>query len=334
MKSKKIAVFLGGISSERDVSIVTGVNIARGLDQLGYQVLALDVAHGPSEIDFKSDNYSVHPVPPDSIALKKLESNIIRAVQFVLDEKIDLVFNALHGGYGENGQLPALLELAGVPFTGSDSKSSAIAMDKEFTKIIAEKWGIPTAPWIMIDSVSPKMIDIPFPYPVVVKPATEGSTVGLTIVQSPDHLAEALELASKYCSKILIEQFIPGRELTVSILGEDALPLIEIRPKSGFYDYESKYQSGKTEYLVPAPIQPDLAESMQKDALMLYQKIGLRHYARIDFRLHEDGEHYYLLEANNLPGMTPTSLVPKAAGAVGLGFNDILDKIVKMALEG
>ncbi len=336
-KSLKIAVFLGGISSERDVSLVTGYNIARGLQELGHQVDAFDVAFGVFPFDFnvEPEKIKVHSLPPDASDMAMLTTNIFSVVEYVKKEHYDLVFNALHGGYGENGQLQTILDLYDIPYTGSQALSSALAMDKILTKIIAEKYNIPTADWMEVQDSEAKAIEFYRKYKkIVVKPATEGSTIGLSIVDAEKNVKDAILLARKHSRKVMIEKYIPGRELTVSILGNEALPIIEIRPHSGFYDYESKYQGGKTDYICPAELPEQLAKDIQNEALRMYQALGCRHYSRVDFRLHEDGEHFYLLEVNTLPGMTPTSLVPKAARAVGMTFTDILQHIIEQVMKG
>lgn len=335
-KNVKIAVFLGGTSSERDVSLVTGYNIARGLDELGYEVEAFDVAFGAHPFDFRKSQKEivVRPLPPEIEELKKLTTNIFDAINFTKTKGFHLVFNALHGGYGENGQLQTLLDLNNIRYTGSGAVASAIAMDKMLTKVIAERYGIPTAPWMLYQNNLEDIKRFFSGKTMVVKPATEGSTIGLSIIKKTELLKEAIDLASKYSKKVIIEEYIPGRELTVAILENDALPIIEIKPHSGFYDYESKYQGGKTDYIVPAELPDELAKAIQKEALKIFRILECRHYARIDFRLHENEKDFYLLEVNTLPGMTPTSLVPKAAKAVGLSFNELLHKIVVSALKG
>lgn len=335
--SLKIAVFLGGTSAERDVSIVSGYYMARAIESLGHEVHAFDVAHGSRLFDFHipEDEIRILPVPANKSSLKALEKNIIHVVQHVLKEGFDLVIIGLHGGYGENGQLQALLELAGIPFTGSGSLSSALAMDKILTKIVAEKFRIPTADYLIVEKGNRDALEM-FTVKkgkVVVKPADEGSTVGLTIVESKTQLPTAISVARQYSDRILVEEYIPGRELTVSILEDQALPVIEIRPKSGFYDYQSKYQKGMTEYLCPAPLETSIAEKIQKSAEEIFSRLGCRHYGRVDFRLHENGRDYYLLEVNTLPGMTPTSLVPKAARAAGIGFEELMERLITMAMK-
>lgn len=332
----KIAVLLGGTSAERDVSLSTGIAIAKALKENGHDVRAVDCAYGDREIDFQGmESGKVIRVNPSDIEKDKanLDRNIFATIDYLVKEKFAVVFNALHGGYGENGQLPALLELAGIPYTGSGTVASALGMDKHLSKILFQANRVPTALWLRFTRYN--QIDVreieAWGFPVVVKPNEQGSTVGLTIVKSLDNFDSAMALAFKYGPTVLVEKYIPGREITVSVLGEEALPIIEIIPHSGFYDYESKYQSGKTRYVVPAEIPVELTGEIQQAALRAYHALGCRGYARVDFRLQEDGQ-FFCLEVNTLPGMTPTSLVPKAAKAVGIGFNELVERIVALAV--
>ena len=299
-----ISILYGGASSEHKISIQTGLAIAEAI----------------------KDRHKLDMI--------NLETEIYNAPQLLLDT--DLVFNALHGGDGENGSIQSFLDLHHIPYTGSDAKSCKIAMDKNITKLIAKSVDIQTPNWILIkrdqhmgiqlhDNQSPK-----FSYPYVVKPSSEGSTFGLTVVKDEFELEEAISFAAEFGDEILIEEFIPGRELTVGILGNKPLPVVEIKPSHNLYDYECKYIEGMSEYFVPAELSDSLERSLSEDALKIYKTIGCRHYARVDFRLNEAGEHY-LLEINTLPGMTSTSLLPKAAKAAGLEFPDLIDTIIKIA---
>lgn len=333
----KIAVLLGGTSAERDVSIVSGVSIARALVENGHEVEAIDCAYGDRVIRNLEEDISkvIAPIPSD-IENKKMElnRNILMTVDYVIERKFDLIFNALHGGYGENGQLQALLELCHLPYTGSDSTASAVGMSKHFSKIIFQKNEIPTAPWFVInkgEKIDPEAFR-KIGLPVVVKPNDQGSTVGLSIVRSDEEIENAAAKAFAYGKCVMVEKYIPGKELTVSVLGNRALPVIEIIPKSGLYDYESKYQSGKTEYVCPAQIPDDAAQKLQAFGYQAYKSIGCQGYARVDFRMDPHGE-IFCLEVNTLPGMTPTSLVPKAANAVGVSFNQLIEEIVESALD-
>ncbi len=299
-----ISILYGGTSTEHKISIQTGLAVAEAV----------------------KDRYKLD--------LINLEAEIYNSPHLLLDT--DLVFNALHGGEGENGSIQAFLDLHHIPYTGSGSKACKIAMDKNITKLIAKSVYIPTPNWILLkrnqytgiqlqDNQSPK-----FSYPYVVKPSNEGSTFGLTIVKDESKLEDAIGLAAEFGDEIIIEEFIPGREITVSILGNKPLPIIEIKPSHDLYDYECKYTEGMSEYIVPAELSDSIERSLSEDALKIYKTIGCRHYARADFRLNDEGQHY-LLEINTLPGMTSTSLLPKAAKAAGLEFPELIDTIIKIA---
>ncbi|NOZ08631.1 MAG: D-alanine--D-alanine ligase [FCB group bacterium] len=293
----RIEVLMGGSSSEREVSIHTGEGILKSLSQ-GFD------AHGLILGD-------------DLGALKETVAT-------------DLVFNALHGGFGENGGVQEYLERLGVRYTGSGPKASRLAMDKDAAKRIAVENGIPTPKWEMMDSDChelPHKIEIP----CVIKPNDEGSTFGLTIVRNESDFPTALDFARKYSDRIMIEEYIPGRELTVGILGQKVLPIVEIIPASTLFDYESKYTPGKSQYICPAKIEENIALKIQSDALKIYRELGCRHYGRVDFRL--DKTKYYLLEVNTLPGMTSTSLLPKAARAAGFSYYSLINQIIKLAME-
>jgi len=331
----KIAVLLGGISAERDVSIATGLNVAGALAENGHSVTAIDVAYGDQVFDYtvSPEKIKIQPLPPDQEKLKVLKKNIFKTINYLLENKLDLAFIALHGGYGENGQLQTLLELADIPFTGSGSVSSAVCMDKNYSKIIVRKAGVPTADWKMLSEEN----DIEFPdefgLPLVVKPNDQGSTVGLSIIKEKEQYTRAVNQAFKCTDSVMVESFVPGKELTVSVLNGQTLPTIEICPESGFYDYESKYQSGKTQYIVPAELPEEINAKLHKWAEIVFENLHCRHYGRVDFRYDPQSGNISFLEINTLPGMTATSLVPKAAEAVGINFNELLEKIVQSAMK-
>ena len=299
-----ISILYGGASTEHKISIQTGLAIAEAI----------------------KDRYNLDMI--------NLEAEIYNAPQLLLGA--DLVFNALHGGDGENGSIQSFLDLHHIPYTGSGAKPCKIAMDKNITKLIAKSVDIQTPNWLLLKRNQHTGMQLhdnqpsKFSYPYVVKPSCEGSTFGLTIINEESELEEAISHASEYGDEILIEEFIPGRELTVGILGNQPLPIVEIKPSHDLYDYECKYTEGMSEYFVPAELSDSLIRSLSEDALKIYKTIGCRHYARADFRLNEAGEHY-LLEINTLPGMTSTSLLPKAAKAAGLEFPDLIDTIIKIA---
>lgn len=335
--SLKIAVLLGGTSAERDVSLVSGQEIAKALNSIGHQVLAVDCAFGARLIeDWEKDINEIIQVTHSDFEQRKIEldRNLIETMRFLLAEKVDVVFIALHGGYGENGQIQALLDLVKIPYTGSGSLASAIGMDKHLSKILFQKNGVTTAPWIQLkDQMAfPRNEIEDLGLPVVIKPNDQGSTVGLTVVREQSELDTAIALAFRFSHSVLAEKYIPGREMTVSVLGDQALPVIEIIPEHGIYDYECKYQKGKSQYIVPAEITDRVTRKLQEMALAAYHALDFRHYARVDFRLDPENSPY-CLEVNSLPGMTATSLVPKAARATGIEFPELVDRIVRMPLQ-
>ncbi|HQU70742.1 MAG: D-alanine--D-alanine ligase [Calditrichaeota bacterium] len=331
----KVAVLLGGTSAERDVSFQSGLAAARALQTLGHQVVILDCAYGDLAVDLAGATGGVKVLPPDIEKQRdQLDRNILKTVDFLLREKIEVVYNALHGGYGENGYLQALLDLAGIPYTGSGPSASLVGMDKHLSKLVFRENEVAVAPWrkYVFPAIPHQAVADELGLPLVIKPNRQGSTVGLTIVRDAGDLRDAAERAFEFDHTLLVEAFIPGRELTVAVLDDKALPVIEIIPESGFYDYESKYQSGKTRYEVPADIPEAVAKALQKSALTAFHALGCFGYARMDYRMNADYE-FFCLEANTLPGMTATSLVPKAAAAAGISFEQLVARILEMALE-
>jgi D-alanine-D-alanine ligase len=300
----KIAVLMGGNSSELDISLVTGKAVNRALNELGHNVLAC-----PFENDI---------------------SDVIHVLK-----EADLVFIALHGGEGEDGTIQQLLEDESICYTGSGPDSSTLSMDKHLAKSFARKKDILTPSWLHLNLDEDEFVDLSeskFSYPVVVKPNGSGSTMGLTIVKESRELDEAISLASQFDSRLLVEEYITGRELTVGILNEESLPIVEIKPSHDMYDYECKYTEGMSDYTCPAELFDKLTEEIQKVSVKIYKLMGCRHYARVDFLLDSD-DNYYFLEVNTLPGLTGTSLVPKAAKAVDMSFNDLIAKIVELAVN-
>lgn len=308
-KNIKVAVVMGGPSAEREVSLSTGTAIAQALRSKGYDVAVIDLE--PAKI------------------IEQLNSC-----------HADAVFNAVHGLYGEDGCLQGILEMLGVPYTGSGVLASAVAMDKVASKRIFQASAIPTPRCLILcedDETDPiaEILD-KFSLPVVVKPAAQGSSIGVVIVKQREELEPALETAFKYGHEVLVEEFIPGKEITVAVMMLDghaeALPVINIVPHSGTYDFKSKYTKGETEYLVPAPIGEEATRKAQEAALQAYKIIGCRGVARADLILDEKGD-IFLLEINTVPGMTETSLVPKAAASKGLSFPELCEKILLSAIK-
>ncbi len=307
MKDKKIVVLMGGPSAEREVSLNTGNAILGALVEKGYNAVGI-------ELD-----------PPKLFEQLKASG-------------CDVIFNAIHGQFGEDGKLQGALELLGIPYTGSGVLASAMAMDKAASKhlfvanaISTPKSRVYTKVDLKRDLVKEIMVE--FTIPVVVKSAAQGSSIGVTIVEKQEDLPEAIKNAFEYSPNILVEEFIKGRELTVAVWGNEckkALPIIEIIPHSGKYDYKSKYTKGATEYIVPAELDEATAQKVQAVSLRAFDVLGCTGIARVDIMLGEDGAPY-VLEVNSVPGMTATSLVPKAAKAAGISFTDLCEKLLLMA---
>ena len=325
-----IALLVGGYSPERDVSKDSSRSIYKALINLGYNVKLIDPAYGknqPSEIE-------------DFFAKKEFSEissgNYVDALNSNLFNRIDIVFLGLHGKYGEDGLIQALLELRGIKYTGSDVNSSSNAMNKEMAKILFNHFNVNTPRWISTynnfnikDLIS--KIENQIGFPCVIKPNDQGSTVGLTICKDENSVEEAVLLSLNFSEKVLIEEYISGRELTVTVLEDKALPVLEINPDHGLYDYECKYTAGKSQYIVPADIPEEVSKFIRREALTAFKALGCSVYSRVDYRLSESNVPY-CLEVNTLPGMTSTSLVPKMAKAVGISFDELIEKIIKLSL--
>ncbi|MFT5233665.1 MAG: D-alanine-D-alanine ligase [Candidatus Krumholzibacteriia bacterium] len=326
----RIAVLMGGDSPERDISLASGQAVASALENSGHTVLAFDIP------------------------------NVAAVLTMPELRKVDLIFPALHGGEGEDGHLQAVLDVLGLKYALSDARASAIAMDKSSSKRIMRAADIPTPQWLQVTfnpanaqtellsgehDENHRLGEITtervfqrateeIGYPMVIKLNGAGSSVGVEIVERPDEFEAAFEQVKSQglggCVDLLIEKFIPGRELTATVLLGRRLPLLEIRPRDGFYDYKNKYTEGASEYLVPAPVHSPIYENICSDALRVYELIGCSGVARVDFRL--DGDDYSCLEINTIPGMTTTSLVPKAAAAVGISFEHLIEDLCRAAL--
>lgn len=327
----KVLLLLGGTSPEREVSKATGKSVYDALIEMDYDVSVVDPAYGLKQPEKVEDYFNEKDFAEIS------NSNYLDAINLPEVKKADIAFLALHGKYGEDGTIQSLLELKGIKYTGSKVLSSSIAMDKIMSKILFEEYNVPTPKWFHYKlgekstSDVKQIIDSEFGFPAVIKPNDQGSTVGLTICKSPDKLEEALSNAFKYSDRILVEEYIAGRELTVAVIEDHSLPALEIRPKHGIYDYECKYTSGMSEYIVPAEISAEVSKSMQEIAIQACKSLRCEVYARVDFRLSDDNK-IFALEVNTLPGMTSLSLVPKMAKAVGISFNQLVEKIIKLSL--
>lgn len=327
----KVILLVGGASPERAVSKTSGKGVYDALIKLNYNVTVIDPAYGTNQPDnvnlfFKEKDFSA--VSP---------TNYLSAINLPVFENCDVAFSVLHGKWGEDGIMQSLLELKNINYTGSKVLASAVAMDKDLSKTIFKQNNIPTAKWIIIKRNSFKedalneQISKTVGFPCVVKPNDQGSTVGLTVVNKESQLKDAVNQALRFSSKVLIEEFIEGRELTVAILNGEALPVLEIIPKSGLYDYQSKYTPGMSEYIVPAELPENIFNETRILALKAFDSIGCETYARVDFKYRKD-EMPYCLEVNTLPGMTPLSLVPKMAKAVGISFEELIDRLIKNSL--
>jgi D-alanine-D-alanine ligase len=295
---KKIAVLMGGPGSERDVSLATGQGVAKALRSLDAEVVEIDV----------------------------------RDEDFQLDADVGLAFITIHGTFGEDGRVQRILEQHGVPYTGDGVHGSETAIDKIRSKEKFRVHGVATPPWEVIQPGQRPTI----PLPIVVKPPREGSTVGVVIVKNESELDGAMKEAGKYDRKLLVEKFVSGRELTIGILGDQALPIIEIIPKGGFYDFNTKYPflnptaGASAQHVCPANIDPTLAKNIEELALRAFRALGLMVYARVDVMLSDTGEPF-VLEANTIPGMTEASLLPEAAAAAGIGYADLCARIISLS---
>jgi D-alanine-D-alanine ligase len=294
LKSRKVAVLLGGPGSEREVSLRSGAAVARALQSLGATV---------EEVDVKDPSFSL---PSD----------------------VDLAYIMLHGTFGEDGQIQAILEQRGVPYTGEGVKGSLLAFDKILSKTRFDEEGVPTAQWHVINAGEPPRFDPPF----VVKAPRQGSSVGVHIVKDIASLPAALEDCFRFGGEVLVEEYFSGRELTVGILGDEALPIIEIVPREGFYDYEHKYTKGASQYFVPAEIGEEATGAVRRAALSAKNALGLEIYSRVDVLLAPDGR-LNVLEINTIPGMTETSLLPKAAAVAGIDFPALCERIASLSLQ-
>jgi D-alanine-D-alanine ligase len=330
----RITVWMGGTSAERDVSIASGLRIAAALRSRGHEVTSLDTATGVIDTARERELLAtgVQQAPPDLEALASMARQSLSPTLGTLPEVrgADVVFLALHGGQGEDGTLQALFDLSGVRYTGTGQLGSAMAMDKDVSKRLFRDNGVETAEWLMAPA-SVQQVKDTIGFPVVVKPSKQGSTVGLTLVREPSGLETAIAEAFKYDDEVMLERFISGRELTVGIIGNEALPIGEIIPKHELYDYECKYTKGMAVEEFPARLEPSVAAHVQAQAVLAFKALKLRGYARIDFRLDDSGG-CFCLEANTLPGMTELSLIPQAAAAAGISFPELCERIVQLAI--
>lgn len=294
LKNQKIAVLMGGVSSEREISLKSGKAVSESLARRGYNVTAIDV---------------------DRNLAAKLKRH-----------GVTVAFIALHGRWGEDGTVQGLLEIMGIPYTGSGVLGSSLAMDKAVMKLLLQSVGIPTPVWCVVEN-GKNTVKLPLPF--VVKPANEGSTIGISIVREKKEIGPALALARKYDRKVVAERYVEGDEITVAIVNGEALPVVQVKPAKGFYDFEAKYTKGMTEYLVPAKIAEKVAKEASDIAVKVYQVFELAGCARIDMLVEEGVPQ--VIDINTSPGMTETSLVPKAWNHLGRTFDDLVEAILMEA---
>lgn len=318
--SPVVGVLLGGTSPEREVSLASGEAIAGALEAGGWTVC---------RYDYGAEEEEEHGT---------VTARLAHAVESGVLIEVDVVFVALHGGAGEDGRVQGFLEMAGLPYTGTGVLGSALSMNKWVTKSLARQAGIEVPGgrlWRRGDPVVENIIEADwgaaFGWPLVVKPVDQGSTVGFSLVDSVTGIADALESAAVFGEYVLVEEYIPGREVTVAVLGNEALPVVEIHPSHGIYDYECKYTAGMSSYSCPADLEEETAYRLQDTALKAFTVLHHRDFSRMDFRMTDNGTAY-LLEGNTLPGFTSTSLVPKAAAAVGIGFEELCVQLVEAAI--
>jgi D-alanine-D-alanine ligase len=305
-KFGRIGILMGGVSSEREISLKSGKAITEALLRQGGDVIALDITDGAEE-----------------------------AISSLLEKAdMDLAFIALHGRLGEDGTIQSILENANIPYVGSGVEASRLALNKALAQNLFKKNGINVPPFVVLSKNDPfdipKVIEALGGFPIVVKPACEGSSIGINFAKTTEELSSAIECAWQYGDTVLMEQHIKGKELTVGILGKEALPVIEICPKEEFFNFKAKYTKGMTDYIVPAPIPEDMSVKIQRAAMVAHNVLGCEDFSRVDFILDED-QTYYILEINTIPGFTATSLLPKAAQQRGISFDQLCYQLITFA---
>jgi D-alanine-D-alanine ligase len=343
----KIVVMCGGLSPERNVSIASSALICKALRKLGHKAVMVDMFFGLEGFSGEPASLFEHlpPIPDTSVGHEAPDlAAIVASRKWKSKSKIgygvlelcqaaDLVFIGMHGACGEDGRIQATLDLLGVPYTGSGYLGSAIAMDKDLTKRVAASVGVRTPAWETVYPNRESVEDIVArtKTPCVVKPVDSGSSIGVSIAQDAQELARALEQSRCY-ERVVLEQYIRGREIDVAVLDGESLPSIEIIPKEGFYDYKNKYQAGAATEICPSAIDPAIEQELRQMALKVHNALGLSVYSRSDYMVDEKGDVYFI-EMNTLPGMTPTSLMPQEAAAVGIDYEQLCQKIVEISLR-
>ena len=340
----KIVVLAGGLSPERDVSFSSGSMACNALLSLGHQAILVDLFLGLPDWDGKTDLFqSAAPLPTNRVSEQEPNLDTLRRSRAVgfndyiglhvpeICKQADIVYMALHGDCGENGELQSFFDEQGIRYTGSGARGCRNAMDKWLSKQIFHENGILTPNGVLLRLGEPFDADS-LPMPCVVKPCNGGSSIGVSIVHTREELPEAIQFAFSMEPTIIVEEYVRGRELSCGILGDTALPPIEIIPLTGFYDYKNKYQAGASREVTPAPIGAECTLRMQEIAMRVFRVLGLSVYGRIDFLLTDAGE-IYCLEANTLPGMTPTSLLPQEAAAIGCSYQQLCETIIRLSSE-
>ena len=341
----KIVVLAGGLSPERNVSLSSGCKVCAALRERGHEVAFIDMYLGTQEAP---GTLFGAPIPGEltKVGRQAPDLEAVKAAQpsggdgqfgpgvLELCRLADIVFLALHGACGEDGKVQAALELLGIPYTGAGYLGSAIAMDKDLTKRIVAPLGVVTPKWraVTVTEDNRGELERTVELPCVVKPRDSGSSIGVSIARTREELRQALSGAIEMGGRTVIEAYIAGREIQVGILDGKALPSIEIIPRTGFYDYENKYQPGAAEEITPAPIPPEWEKRLGEAALTVFRALGLSVYSRADFIVTEDGAPWFL-EINTLPGMTPTSLLPQEAAVMGIGYGELCERIIEASLR-
>ncbi len=344
----KIVVLAGGLCGERNVSLCSGAMVAQALRKRGHRVALVDLFFGLEHWNGAPEDLYDAPIPEAWLKISRTEPDLkaVRASRrdqssslfgegvLELCKQADVAFLALHGDCGEDGRLQAALDMHGIVYTGSDYISSAIAMDKNLTKQMVKPTGVPTPMWKTISFTADEMDSVMqhTQLPVVVKPNMSGSSIGVEIARTQEELRHALQTVLDFGGACVLEQYVQGREIQIAILEDGTLPSIEIIPKTGFYDYENKYQPDAAEEICPAPIPSDWEAKLSEYALTVFHTLGLAVYSRVDFIVTEDGTPWFL-EINTLPGMTPTSLVPQEAAAAGISYEDLCERIVNASVK-
>lgn len=338
----KIVVLAGGTSTERDVSIVSGTGICNGLRAKGHQAILVDVFCGaetvdwadpfPREYDVEATSAYIKSFNPHIEQLKKMRKDFFGPNVLELCKKADFVFLGLHGANGEDGRIQAAFDLMGIKYTGTGYLSSAMAMDKGVTKWMFQMKGVPVPGGVTMKRHTRKedLAELGLAFPVVVKTCCGGSSIGVYIVKDQEEYMKALDAAFVYEEEVVVEEFIQGTEYTVAVVDGKAYPVVQIVPCQGFYDYENKYKPGAVKETCPAPISSELTRRLQDYAVQGYRALGLESYARLDFIVTDD-EKIYCLEANTLPGMTPTSLIPQEAAVLGMDYPTLCEELIRVS---